>query len=384
LTDCEHEWNPLEFEDGEKSKAQVCLKCGALKSGQGSMVITANYVDFSTLTSNPTLAEGRVWFRSDGDRLNWSPDGSNIERIKALPLITEGSLTGIKGFVYNIEGGGPGTSWTFTANPSVAQWIRQYATAGCFNPKGYNVRSSYENWEGDNEFVDVPNKSDDLYGGEILSVSMIPDGTEISRFDSPGTEPRGLTWDGQYLWVADYGSLTVYRIEKDGTQVSSFAPPASDPRGMTWDGEYLWLTDATALVIYQLKTDGTQVTSVANPTSHDGMVGAWDGEYLWHHDITADYLYKILPDGTVKGGFATGGGAGTTWDGEYLWHTRGGQAAVYQYKRDGTRVSKFAFPTNYDGGWDGGYLWVAGRASDTIYQIGNSGNFDLDYKIVRA
>jgi len=384
MTDCEHEWEPLEFEDGEKSKASVCLECGALKSGQGSTVITTDYIDTSPLTSDPTLAEGRVWFRSDVDLLYWSPDGSSIEKIKTtLPSIVEGSLTGIKGFTYNIEGGGPGDSWVFTTDPSVTQWIRQYATAGCFNPKGHNVRSAYGHWTGDNKFVNIPNKADNVYGAEVLSVSMIPDGTEISRFNSPGTEPRGLTWDGEYLWVADYGSLTVYRIEKDGTQVSSFPAPASDPRGMTWDGTYLWLTDATALVIYQLKTDGTQVRSVANPTSHGGVVGAWDGEYLWHQDQIADYLYKILPDGTVKGGFATAG-AGTTWDGEYLWSARDTQTSVYQYKRDGTRVSKFAFPTNYDGGWDGRYLWVAGNLSDTIYQIGNTGNFDLDYKIAPA
>ena len=60
MTDCEHKWESLEFEDGEKSKAQVCSKCGALKSGQGSIVITADYIDIVPPDLEPDPRRGEA------------------------------------------------------------------------------------------------------------------------------------------------------------------------------------------------------------------------------------------------------------------------------------------------------------------------------------
>jgi len=388
LTDCEHEWSPLEFEDGEKSKASVCSKCGALKSGQGTMVITADYIDFSPLTANPTLAEGRQWFRSDLDSIYWSPDGSIIERIETYRPGFSGSLVGIKGFEYLIEGGAT-DSWKFTMNPSVGVWIKQYSTDASFNAQMV-YHGAYQHWVGDNTFVDVPNKAENVYGaGEEVTVHQIPDGTSVRNWVSPTGLSTGIGWNGEYLWLGSGSAQYVYKLLEDGTEKGGFAT-AHDAIGVTWDGTYVWVTNDTGHV-YQYTKGGTQNAHFVEPGPSSRGIG-WDGEYQWVSDDSALYIYQLTPAGVQKGGFPSPGPQpeGVTWDGEYLWHPDFSAAYVYQLTRDGTEKGGFVFPTIQPHGatWDGEYLWVdhyggAGAVAQT-YQMGSAGSFDLDYRITSA
>jgi len=383
-TDCEHEWEPLEFEDGEKSKASVCSKCGALKSGQGSMVITADYIDFSPLTADPTLAEGRQWFRSDYDALYWSPDGSVKERIKSSPpAIAQGSLTTIKGFEYLVEGS-PTDSWLFTMNPSAGVWIKQYSTDASFNAQMV-YHGAYKHWTADNTFVDVPNKADNVYGaGEEAVVHMVPDGTQIGGFASIGNIPMGMTWDGSYLWCSEAGAGYIYKLTKDGTQKGAIYRLGQTPRGLTWDGAYLWNLSDAAAYVYQMTTGGVRVSGFAPPTTT--LYGlTWDGTYLWYSDAGVHYVYQMKPDGTQVGSFASPAGTpkGMGWDGKYLWCTSDDANTIYKLTTGGTQKGNFASPQGNpaDLAWDGTYFWHADATADYIYQLGNAGNFDLDYKI---
>ncbi|KPJ66312.1 hypothetical protein AMJ44_08535, partial [candidate division WOR-1 bacterium DG_54_3] len=35
----------------------------------------------------------------------------------------------------------------------------------------------------------------------------------VDSFPSPASEPRGLAWDGEYLWCADAGTDSVYKLD---------------------------------------------------------------------------------------------------------------------------------------------------------------------------
>lgn len=48
--------------------------------------------------------------------------------------------------------------------------------------------------------------------GFFKSVKANP-GDVILSFDFPGMLANGLTWDGNYLWVADYGRDKIYKID---------------------------------------------------------------------------------------------------------------------------------------------------------------------------
>jgi len=386
-TDCDHEWKPLEFEDGENSKASVCSKCGALRSGQGSIVITANYIDFSPLTSNPTLAEGRQWFRSDFDAMYWSPDGSVIERMKAVPpTIASGSLTGIKGFEYLVEGD-PTDSWLFTMNPSAGVWIKQYSTGASFNAQMV-YHGAYQHWTGDNTFVDVPNKADNVYGaGEEATVHQIPDGTEVGRFAATGTDARGIAWDGEYLWQSDHTAAVIYKLKTDGTKVGTIPSPAPGPNGLSWDGTYLWNADDACNFVYQIDTAGAIVSRFSAPAPNSRGV-AWDGEYLWFSSSSADTIYKVTSGGTVKSTNPTPYAYPQclSWDGEYLWNAHRASGLIYQLNTAITVKGSFSPPGvgPFGEGWDGEYLWDVDYDAVAVYRLGAAGSFDLDYKIAPA
>jgi len=52
-----------------------------VRVGGGTITITDEYVDFAPLTADPSLVEGRVWFRKDLDRFRYSPDGKTVKPV---------------------------------------------------------------------------------------------------------------------------------------------------------------------------------------------------------------------------------------------------------------------------------------------------------------
>ena len=40
------------------------------------------------------------------------------------------------------------------------------------------------------------------------------DGTTIKSFISPAGEPRGITFDGKYLWISDRSTDEIYMVHK--------------------------------------------------------------------------------------------------------------------------------------------------------------------------
>jgi len=55
------------------------LKVQRIRVGSGTTIVTGSCIDFPGLTSDPTLAAGRVWFRSDLKKFRFSPDGSTVK-----------------------------------------------------------------------------------------------------------------------------------------------------------------------------------------------------------------------------------------------------------------------------------------------------------------
>jgi DNA-binding beta-propeller fold protein YncE len=84
-----------------------------------------------------------------------------------------------------------------------------------------------------------------------LALAPLSQAQEITHsFPSPGGEARGLCWDGEYLWCADAGTDSVYKIDiSDGTVVSSFAFPIEpDYGGITWSADSnIWIANGSTI-----------------------------------------------------------------------------------------------------------------------------------------
>lgn len=80
------------------------------------------------------------------------------------------------------------------------------------------------------------------------------DGAVRSSFPAPGSEVRGLTFDGQDLWAIDYDTLTLIQFDLSGNvqHTVSIAALGNDPEGLEFDGTYLWIDENQNDLIYQV------------------------------------------------------------------------------------------------------------------------------------
>jgi len=226
--------------------------------------------------------------------------------------------------------------------------------------------------------------------------SMDPSDYDIIRsFPSPGPSPSGLAWDGEYLWVSDDSTDTIYKISSlDGSVVSSFDSPGSDPKDLAWDGTNLWAVEGKEVTMYKLNpASGDTMTSIHLDIYNPGgeatitLYGlAWDGSHLFYsYIITKDgsisfsnKIQKINPQNSEIDSldcFSTN--HGLAYDGNSLWYSylrgngyfNGGvvELEMPYYKP----IKLFHTPGNYPTGltWDGSYLWLADVGADSLYQI---------------
>ena len=118
---------------------------------------------------------------------------------------------------------------------------------------------------------------------------------------APSSTPRGLTWDGKYLWCVDNDSEEVIQFSPDdGTTIRSFSSPASDPRGITFDGKYLWISDRLKDEIYMVDPETGSVIIIADAPGAFTRDLCFDGENIWAVDFQEDKLYKLKIRDGVK------------------------------------------------------------------------------------
>jgi DNA-binding beta-propeller fold protein YncE len=72
-------------------------------------------------------------------------------------------------------------------------------------------------------------------------------------FSSPTPFPRGLAWDGQYLWIADPETQRIIKVDTQGRILNKYNSPGTSPSGLAWDGQHLWVADLVTYKIYELQ-----------------------------------------------------------------------------------------------------------------------------------
>jgi len=119
------------------------------------------------------------------------------------------------------------------------------------------------------------------------------DGAVIDSFLVPyGEVSEGIAWANGFLWVS--GDTRIYKVNPiDGSVVDFIDSPEEDPRGLTWDGQYLWVGFQDLGMVYQLNVNnGDIVQSFLSPAIiQQGL--AFDGQYLWVAGDGGD-IYQLL------------------------------------------------------------------------------------------
>lgn len=84
--------------------------------------------------------------------------------------------------------------------------------------------------------------------------------TLVDFFPSPSSEPRGLAWDGEYLWCADAKTDSIYQLDPNSGRVTSgFSFNINGSfGGLTWGNDStIWL--ANGPTVYQLNASTGEI-----------------------------------------------------------------------------------------------------------------------------
>ncbi len=208
--------------------------------------------------------------------------------------------------------------------------------------------------------------------------------TQISSFISTGSKPRGLAWDGEYLWMIDnIGNL--YQYDTTGTEVKTIQGEFSFDSDLSWDGTGLWIGGASvgggAL---KIDTDGNRIDSLPVHYS-DGSGMEWDGQYFWFGDYDLSEIHKYRSNGSEflnwEADDITGHPTGITYDGIRLWIGGSGGTTsntIYKYSILGDLI--YSFDLNDIGitagsgsfislAWDSTSLWYAADDGFDVYRL---------------
>ncbi len=215
-------------------------------------------------------------------------------------------------------------------------------------------------------------------------------GTVLHTLDAPGRFCTGATFDGRFLWVADYKADRLFKLEpKTGRVVGSVPSPGFWPMGLAWDGTHLYNADRKSKKIFQVDpADGTILHAVNAPSSNpEGL--AWDGRSLWVTDYKDRKIMKIdLTDGTAVKTITAPAKSpnGLTFDGAYLWCSDRMTDEIYMIEPDSGRVLiVLDAPASYPRGlaWDGHSLWNLDHQTDRLYALVRRDDEDFRLKNTR-
>ena len=200
----------------------------------------------------------------------------------------------------------------------------------------------------------------------------------VNSFPSPASIPRGLTWDGEYLW---HSGGPIYKLDTLGNVVNQYNWPYSESYGMAFDGENVWIVDNSSDYVYEYSTDWELLSSFPIPdlngNSLHGVGLAWDGANLWLSTgyFNADnYLLKVTTSGEILESFHPLDEqlADLAWDGISLWATSTYNHKIYQINTNGEVLQTFDLGDQNPNGitYDGDCLWYVDREPNKmIYQV---------------
>jgi hypothetical protein len=200
---------------------------------------------------------------------------------------------------------------------------------------------------------------------------------------SVGTNPGGITCDGDNLWTANTGTGSgtgsISRVRLENVNTTTFSTGLSQPVGILFDGANLWVTDQGDI---SLKRVNTSTGAVLQTIPLSGTVGfpVFDGTNLWIPCTGPDLVFVVRGVGGLTGtvlaqltGNGLNGAFTAAFDGERICVTNAAAQSVSLWKATDLSplgfISLTSFPLNPRGICSDGVDFFVGMRD----QGGNSG-----------
>jgi len=183
--------------------------------------------------------------------------------------------------------------------------------------------------------------------------------------------PAGpLAFDGGNIWVGSFqGTINGFQAA-NGRQVGSYdnPGPVTIPRGIAFDGEYLWISgtiSGTVGVVARIRPDGTGGTSFLTGLRTEGIV--FDGASIWVANMGDGTVTRLrASDGLIQGTYTVGNApTSVAFDGTSIWVANSGDGTVTRLKAsDGSSLgTTSAVASAWSLAFDGTSMWVGGYNS---------------------
>jgi len=275
----------------------------------------------------------------------------------------------ITDLVYTYNGESDCYNYKFTI---VEMAVTSANTASLHNRNGFTFDAVFSDKRTMSANITVNDAPNGHMTTKVISAEKSAPGEVLTSFSSPERDPRGLAFDGKFLWLADKGRDKIYKLDTTGKVITGFSSPGPYPSGLAFDGTFLWLADYFKEKIYKLDTTGKVITSFSSP-EHCPRDLAFDGKFLWLADSGRDKIYKLDTTGKTITSFSSPGlnPSGLAFDGEFLWLTDKGRDKIYKLDTTGKVIASFPSPGRYPEGltFDGTFLWCSEDGKDKIYKL---------------
>lgn len=216
-----------------------------------------------------------------------------------------------------------------------------------------------------------------------LSLVLATEGDYIDSFDifGYGSSNYGITTNGTYHWIVDFGDEEVYRYWMNGTYIDSFDTSAQgwgEDHDITNDENYLYIIAKGRKEVDKYCMNGTYINSFS--TSGHGSVNygiTTDGNNIWIYDNTDKEVYKYSMDGTYIDSFDVSTQVTTIahsmgFYGVNLWLISDGNNEVYKYWMNGTYIDSFSTSghgsSNRGITTNGAYFWIIDYNDMEVYR----------------
>ncbi|MEE8641146.1 MAG: hypothetical protein V3T41_12135 [bacterium] len=135
----------------------------------------------------------------------------------------------------------------------------------------------------------------------------------IASYPIPTPYPSGLTFGGGILYLGDFATMRIYRLNPNNGSVMSSFIPSPKPRGtfmygLAYSSGYLWADTGSPTRLFKISpSTGSVVASytVTGVSSGDGIAADASYVYVANNNFNALYIYKFSPaSGSVVGSWA--------------------------------------------------------------------------------
>jgi CheY-like chemotaxis protein len=205
------------------------------------------------------------------------------------------------------------------------------------------------------------------------------------EFPIPYSNPIGMTWQGEKLWVVDWLAQSIYVHEVGSRKlplIKTYHLPESHIAGIAIVGDKLYTCDSWARRIQRHKIDDFLLVEKTFPSPGPAPSSLfYDGKYLWSSDSSRGMIYQHLLDEklSVIAEYAAPGTAlvGFYKDDKYAWTADNQTRKIYQHRLDEklTVLATYAYQGFDEGSepltsfyWKDGKLWFTRERKNLVYR----------------